>query len=58
VPIVGVGPQSRSGHCGKEKKLAQLGIEPGPSNPEPVAVPTEPLHIETTYIVEKNTEAA
>jgi hypothetical protein len=26
-----VGPQSRSGRCGKEKNLAVPGIEPGPS---------------------------
>jgi hypothetical protein len=34
-------PQSRSGRCGEEKKLALPAIEPEPSSPYPVAIPTE-----------------
>jgi hypothetical protein len=30
-----------AGRCGKEKDLGVPGIEPGPSSPEPVALPTE-----------------
>jgi hypothetical protein len=33
-------PQSRSGCCGEEKNVALLGIEPRPSSPQPVAIPT------------------
>jgi hypothetical protein len=35
------GPQSRSGRCGEEKNLALSVIEPWPSNPYPIAIPTE-----------------
>jgi hypothetical protein len=42
------GPQSRSGRCGVERKLALLGIEPRPSTPQPVATPTE---LGTEYVV-------
>jgi hypothetical protein len=34
-------PQSLLGHCGEEKNLALLGIEPRPSSQQPVAKPTD-----------------
>jgi hypothetical protein len=36
------GPHGQSGCCGVEKNLLPLlGIEPRPSNPQPIAIPTE-----------------
>jgi hypothetical protein len=34
-------PWSRSGRCGEQKNHALPGIEPGPSSPQPVTIPTE-----------------